>query len=75
MGKNYNLMSDGILTLNEEKQGENEFRINTKMSLNRLLNNTIEFINKDENNSLALSGLGNAIYYLLRAADILRKRV
>jgi len=50
-----------ILTLNEEKQGENEFRINTKMSLNRLLNNTIEFINKDENNNLALSGLGNAI--------------
>jgi len=54
-------MTDEILTLNEEKQGENEFRINTKMSLNRLLNNTIEFINKDENNSLALSGLGNAI--------------
>jgi len=62
MGKNYNLMTEEILTLNEEKQGENEFRINTKMSLNRLLNNTIEFINKDENNSLALSGLGNAIY-------------
>lgn len=52
---------ENIISINEEKQAENEFRINNKMSLNRLLNNTIEFIKKDENNILSLSGLGNAI--------------
>jgi len=68
-------LCSGIMTISEEKQCETDFRINARIPLNRLLNNTIEFIKKEENNSLSLSGLGNAIYQLLRTADILRKRV